>query len=165
MAFCANCGAAINQRTGFCGSCGKSVGADSPAAVPAGQSTSAGTIAVSSQSGLTSNIAAALAYALGLITGVLFLVIEPYKNEPFVRFHAMQSVFFSAACIAFSIAWSILVGILSSISPWIALATLPIRILISLGFFGMWLFVMYQAYSQREYRIPFIGNLAAKQVG
>jgi uncharacterized membrane protein len=28
-----------------------------------------------------------------------------------------------------------------------------------------WLFVMYQAYSQREYRIPIIGAIAAKQVG
>jgi uncharacterized membrane protein len=28
-----------------------------------------------------------------------------------------------------------------------------------------WLFLMYQAYSQREYRIPFIGAIAAKQAG
>ena len=165
MAFCANCGAALTQGIGFCGSCGKAVGTATPVAVPAGQPVPVSTLAVSSQSGLTSNVAGALAYALGLITGILFLVIEPYKNDRFVRFHAMQSVFFSVGCIAFSIAWGILVGILSHISVLIALATLPIRILISLGFFGLWLFVMYQAYNQREYRIPFIGDLAAKQVG
>jgi uncharacterized membrane protein len=114
-------------------------------------------------------VAGALAYVLGLITGVIFLVIEPYKNDRFVRFHAMQSVIFCVACIALSIASSILVGILDEISPWIALATLPIHflisILISLGLFCLWLFVIYQAYNQREYRIPFIGNLAAKHVG
>ena len=31
--------------------------------------------------------------------------------------------------------------------------------------FGYWLYLMYQAYSNREYRIPFLGDLAAKQVG
>ena len=165
MAFCANCGAALTQGIGFCGSCGKSVGTATPATVPAAQPSPMTAAAASSQSGLTSNMAGALAYALGLITGVLFLVIEPYKNDRFVRFHAMQSVIFSVACIAFSIAWSILVGILAHISVVIALATFPIRILISLGFFGLWLFVMYQAYNQREYRIPFIGDLAVKQIG
>jgi uncharacterized membrane protein len=114
---------------------------------------------------MTSNLAAALAYILGFITGVLFLVIEPYKRDPFVRFHAMQSILFSAAAIVFHIAWSIMVGILMHISPWIALATFPIRLLISLGLFGFWLFVMFQAYNQREFRIPIIGAIAAKQVG
>jgi uncharacterized membrane protein len=167
MAFCANCGAALTQEVGFCGSCGKPVGATAQAAVqapaPAPQALSSAPPVAAS--GLTSNLAGALAYALGLITGIAFLVLEPYKKDPFVRFHAMQSVLFSAACIVFSIAWSILVGILASFSAWVALATLPIRMLISAGFFALWLFVIFQAYNQREYHIPFIGDLAAKQVG
>jgi uncharacterized membrane protein len=36
---------------------------------------------------------------------------------------------------------------------------------ISLGFFAFWLFLMFQAYTQREFRIPVIGAIAAKQVG
>ena len=119
----------------------------------------------SGASGLTPNLAGALAYILGLITGVLFLVLEPYKRDPFVRFHAMQSVLYSGAVIVFSIAWRIMVSILSDINPWLALATFPIRLLFSLAFFSLWLFVMYQAHSGREYRIPFIGGFAAKQVG
>lgn len=168
MAFCANCGAALTQASGFCGSCGQAIGGPARVAVPAtvpAQPAPVATSAVGSASGLTSNIAGALSYLLGFITGILFLVIEPYKHDRFVRFHAMQSVMFSVSCIVFSIAWGILVGILSEISAWVALATLPIRILISLGFFVLWLFVMYQAYSQKEFRIPFIGNLAAKQAG
>ena len=39
--------------------------------------------------GLDANVAAALSYLVGFITGVLFLVIE--KDNRFVRFHAMQS--------------------------------------------------------------------------
>lgn len=161
MMFCAGCGSAITQGSGFCASCGKPVGTVSQGAV----ATAPAVISSPAASGLTKNLAGALAYILGLITGVLFLVLEPYKRDPFVRFHAMQSILYSAAVIAFGIAWRILVSILSEINPWLALATFPIRLLISLGFFALWLFAMYQAHSGREYRIPFVGALAAKQVG
>jgi len=116
-------------------------------------------------SGLASNSAAALAYVLGLITGIVFLVLEPYKRDRFVRFHAMQSILFCGAAIVFSIAWSIVWGILFSISGSLIFIDVPLRLVISLGLFLFWLFVMYQAYSQREYRIPIIGAIAAKQVG
>ena len=161
MTFCAGCGSAITQGSGFCPGCGKPVGTVSQGTVAAAPIV----ISAPAASGLTPNLAGALAYIVGLITGVLFLVLEPYKRDPFVRFHAMQSVLYSGAVIVFSIAWRILVSILSDINPWLALATFPIRLLISLGFFALWLFVMYQAYNGREFRIPFIGGLAAKQVG
>ena len=117
----------------------------------------------STSTGLSSNVAAALSYVLGLITGIVFLVLEPYKHDRFVRFHAMQSVLFCVAAIVFSIAWSILVNIMISISGWTAMALTPIGLVISLGFFVFWLFLMFQAYSNKEFRIPIIGAIAAKQ--
>lgn len=115
--------------------------------------------------GLTPNIAGALAYSLGIITGILFLVLEPYRRDRFVRFHAMQSILYFVAAVAFNILWTIMVGMLISISGWIAFVSFPIRMLISLGLFGLWLFVMFQAYNQREFRIPILGAIAAKQAG
>ena len=89
-AFCAKSGAALTQETGFCGSCGNPIGtAIQAASAPASQPTAAGSAAVAGSSGLPPNLAGALAYALGLVTGILFLVIEPYKNDRFVRFHAI----------------------------------------------------------------------------
>jgi uncharacterized membrane protein len=163
MAFCANCGAALTDGAGFCASCGKQVGG-APQAVPSGPQVGSA-VAPAASSALASNAAAALSYVLGLITGIIFLVLEPYKRDRFVRFHAMQSILFCAAAIAFSIAWSIIWGILFSISGSLIFIDVPLRLVISLGLFLFWLFVMYQAYSQREYRIPIIGAIAAKQVG
>jgi len=162
MAFCANCGAALNEAAGFCASCGKQVGG-APQAAPSGSQVV--TVATTASSGLASNAAAALSYLLGLITGIIFLVLEPYKRDRFVRFHAMQSILFCAAAIVFSIAWSIVGGILFSISGSLIFIDVPLRLAISLALFLFWLFVMYQAYNQREYRIPIIGAIAAKQVG
>ena len=163
MAFCAKCGTTLNEGAEFCGTCGAQVGTAAPST-----SGNAEVVPISSpaaNSGLAPNLAGALTYVLGLITGIVFLVLEPYKYNRFVRFHAVQSILFCVAAIAFSIAWSILVDVMVSISGWTAVALTPLGLVISLGFFLFWLFLMYQAYSQREFRIPVIGALAAKQVG
>ena len=168
MALCPNCGTAVAGDSAFCGNCGQSTkpGASAPVAqavVVGGQA--AAVPAQASAPGLTSNMAGALAYILGIISGILFLVLEPYKRDRFVRFHAFQSIFYSAGCIVFAIAWNIVWDILGNISGWLYFVAIPVRMLISLALFLFWLFLMYQAYINREFKIPFIGQLAAKQAG
>jgi uncharacterized membrane protein len=171
MAFCANCGTAVVEGTAFCAGCGKPVGAAPQVvavAAPVGAGVAAQPAVVTAQpasSGLTSNVAAALAYILGFITGILFLVLEPYKQNRFVRFHAIQSILYSAAGIVFRIGWSILVSALIDVTGWAGLVLVPVGLAISFGLFCFWLFLMYQAYSNREFRIPVIGAIAARQVG
>lgn len=165
MATCVKCGAPMADDSAFCGACGQRAAtaaqsgpALTAAAVANGSTTSNGTE-------LTMNLAAALSYALGLITGILFLVLDPYKSNRFVRFHAMQSILFSAACVVFAIVWSIVVGILVNIAGfWVLTVDVPLRLLIGLGIFVLWLYLMFQAYSQREYKLPWIGDIAAKQL-
>lgn len=163
MAFCANCGTALNEASAFCAGCGKPTSRSTQA--NSGRQVIKGNGTASSSTGLTPNMAGALAYALGVITGIVFLVLEPYKHDRFVRFHAMQSILFCAAVIVFSIGMSIVWGVLFSISASLIFVVMPVRLLIAFGLFLFWLFVIYQAYSQREYRIPIIGVIAAKQVG
>ncbi|HLI34824.1 MAG TPA: hypothetical protein VKW70_07245 [Terriglobia bacterium] len=115
---------------------------------------------------MASNVAGVLAYIVGFITGIIFLAIEPYKRDAFVRFHAFQSIFLSVACILCAIGWAILSGILFAVSlgflwHFVFLAWLLIR----LGFFILWLFMMYKAYNNERYMLPIIGPLAAKQAG
>lgn len=143
--------AAPNSGQGWSGSAVPPNGVVSPA-----MSSASGT-------GLTRNIAGALAYSLGIITGVLFLVLEPYRRDRFVRFHAFQSILYFVFAVAFSIAWSIVVGILMSISGWVLVVSFPLRMIISLAMFGLWLYLMFQAYNEREFRIPILGAIAGKQ--
>ena len=164
MANCQKCGAALKDGSAFCGGCGSPV-AGLPPTLHAGPQAVAAGPAVINAGGLTSNVAAALAYILGLITGIVFLAIEPYKHDRFVRFHAIQSILFCAAAIIFRIVWGLLVSAMMEISGWAAVVLVPVGLIISIGLFLFWLFVMFQAYNQREFRIPIIGALAAKQVG
>jgi uncharacterized membrane protein len=116
--------------------------------------------------GLTPNVAGALAYLVGAITGILFLVIDPFKNDRFVRFHAFQSIFFNLAWIAFWIVWTILGLTLSAISHGLFfIIQLPINLLITVGGFCLWVYLMYAAYQGKTFQIPIIGGLAAKQAG
>lgn len=120
-------------------------------------------IASAAGTGLTRNIAGALAYSLGIITGILFLVLEPYRRDRFVRFHAFQSIFYFVFAVAFSIAWSIVISTLMSFSGWVLIVAFPVRMIIRLAMFGLWLYVMFQAYNEREFRIPVLGAIASKQ--
>ena len=161
MPFCANCGSAVEGR--FCAKCGAPMGATpaggSPA--PAYNAPPPGPVAAA---GLTDNVAGALCYAVGFITGILFLILEPYNKKPFVRFHAFQSIFFCVAWIALSIALSIAFTILGTVlHMW--LIFLPLRLLVSLVGFVLWLFCMYKAYNGEWFQFPIIGPMAAKQAG
>ena len=116
--------------------------------------------------GLTPNLAGALAYLVGAITGILFLVIEPFKNDRFVRFHAFQSIFLNLAWIAFWIVWAIVVGILTMISHGLlALILGPVGLLIGLAALCLWVYLMYSAYQGKTFQVPIIGPLAASQAG
>ena len=46
-----------------------------------------------SSTGLNANLAGLLVYTLGVISGVIFFLIE--KDSKFVKFHAMQAIVFS----------------------------------------------------------------------
>lgn len=118
--------------------------------------------ASSTSTGLQPNVAGALAYLLGLITGIAFLVLE--KENRFVRFHAAQSIVVSIAMIALSIALSILSTVLAFIPilGWIVAIVLSLGL--GLGSFVLWLFLMWQAFQGKEWEAPIVGAYARKMM-
>ena len=54
---------------------------------------------VGQAAGVEENVVAAVCYLGFVLTGILFLVIEPYNHNPTIRFHAFQSIFFWLAVI------------------------------------------------------------------
>ena len=122
MAFCSNCGNELTASVGLCPKCGQQLSASAPGTTqpaaqpgapsttqPAAQPGASGTTQPVAQPGaassgqLTSNVAGMLCYVLTLITGILFLVLEPYNRDPFVRFHAFQAIFFCVGAMVVSI--------------------------------------------------------------
>jgi len=108
--------------------------------------------------GMEANLAGALAYLLGLVTGIIFFVIE--KENRFVRFHAMQSILFCAVWIILGVALAVLMMI--PVVGWI-IGILG-YLVVGLGGFILWLFVMYKAFQGEQYLLPVVGEIALRQV-
>ncbi|HSA91384.1 MAG TPA: DUF4870 domain-containing protein [Terriglobales bacterium] len=146
--YCASCGAMMTEEQTTCPSCGKAAGA--PAA---------GGGAAASGGGLSDNVAALLGYLFGVIA-IVWLLIEPYNKNKFIRFHAFQCLFFLAAWIGINI----VLGILGAI-PGVGLVTILLWPLAGLGVLVLWIVLMIKAYQGQKWKLPFIGDLAEKQAG
>lgn len=111
-------------------------------------------------SGLAPNVAGALAYVLGPVTGLLFLVIE--KQNRFVRFHAAQSIAVSLVWVAASIVLAVLGAILAVIPIIGWLVGLLLTLALGLSGFVLWVMLMLRAFQGREWEVPVIGAQARR---
>jgi uncharacterized membrane protein len=157
MPFCATCGAQVEGR--FCGKCGSTVAAGSAPAGSAPPGPGPQPMAVAAP--MAENVASALCYVLGLVTGIIFLVLAPYNQNKTVRFHAFQSIFFHVACILFYFVFSIVLGIFLSMLHIFGLGFLVQ--LVGLLFFVAWLYLLISAYQGKTVVLPIIGPIAQKQ--
>ncbi len=160
MAFCPNCGTQASGR--FCPNCGADVSSAASAANPdPGYVPPAASATAVNTGGLTDNVASALCYLFGFITGIVFLVLSPYNRNRTVRFHAFQSIFASIGLIVIDIGLLVLSGIFGFTHMWM-LSTMLWMIYELLVFIG-WLYMMWTAYNGRKIKLPIVGDLAEKQ--
>lgn len=164
MAFCVQCGAEASGN--FCPRCGASI--SEPAAAgytaPGAQAGYGSQPSAAATAGMADNTASALCYLIGLVTGIIFLVLDPYNKSKTVRFHAFQSIFFHVGIIVAMIGLSILGTILSFVTHGLAgLLTLVLWPLLMLAVFALWLYLMWAAYNNKMVVLPIVGPLAQKQ--
>lgn len=102
--------------------------------------------------GIDGNVAAALAYAMGWVTGLALLLAE--RDSAFVRFHAAQS---TIAFGALSLLWMISLSI--PIFGWlIAFVVIPPFSIL------LWLLMLFKAYQGERYKLPIVGDIAEERV-
>lgn len=103
-----------------------------------------------SSTGLDVNLASALTYVLGFITGVVFLVIE--KDSRLVRFHAMQSTIVFVSLFVLNV-------VLGSV-PFFGWMLVPLIFPVSLI---LWLILLYKAYQGEKFKLPVVGDIAEQK--
>jgi uncharacterized membrane protein len=103
------------------------------------------------QSGLSDNAAGALAY-ITFIPAIIFLIVEPFNKNSYVRFHSWQSIFLGIAAFA--------VNVVLTVVPVLGWVLVPF---VNLAFLIIWIFVLLKALNGLRYKLPFIGDLAEKQ--
>jgi len=112
---------------------------------------------------MADNVAGALCYLFGLITGILFLVLAPYNQNRNIKFHAFQSIFLN-------VGWFVVWIAIAFIS--IALHVIPILgaviagvlyFVLSIGALFLWLYMMFKTYNGAKVVLPVVGPMAEKQ--
>jgi uncharacterized membrane protein len=155
MAFCSACGTQMADDAAFCPKCGKAAaqaGAQGtysappptpPAAAPA--------------TPMAENVAGMLAY-FTIIPAIIFLLIEPYNRNRFVRFHSFQCLFTAAALIVLQI-------VLSFFNYFIPVLMFGVYGLVGLAELALWILLVVKAYQHEMFKLPIVGDLAEKQAG
>ena len=174
MPFCKNCGSPVEGP--FCAKCGTPQAATPPPAgaaytppppqpPPAQPGYGAPAQPAPAAAGMSDNLAGLLCYLVGIITGILFLVLEPYNKSKFVRFHAFQSIFLFVAWIGVMIVLAIFGTVVRLVLGFWAAASVMslLHLVVWLGFVVLWILLMVKAYQGQKFSLPIIGALADKQ--
>lgn len=103
-----------------------------------------------STTGLSKEVAAALSYVLGPVTGVVFLLLE---KDPFVRFHAMQSILVFGGLFVVQTLMAATI-VLAALTP-----------LLSLLGFIVWLVAIYKAWQGEKWEVPVVGQYVNQFLG
>ena len=110
-------------------------------------------------SGFDENVAGALCYALGWITGVVFLLTEPANT--FVRFHAWQSVIGLGGLGAIVIGLLFLAFVaLLLFSPRVFTWLYRFAAVATVAWVAAWAFCIVKAFTGAAWKLPYAGTLA-----
>lgn len=113
--------------------------------------------------GLAPNIASLLCYICMPITSIIFLVIE--KEDLDVKFHAWQATIFGVAYIVVLIALQILAALLGYIIGVLGAVVGILIPIVAIGAFVLWIICLIKAYQGERWKIPYLGDYAAKRAG
>lgn len=115
-----------------------------------------GYVPVQAGQGLSDSAAGAIAY-ITFIPAIVFLLIEPYKSKPFVKFHCIQELGLTVVAMVLNVLFHFLVfvpflGALFAFLAWVVL-------------FIVWILCVLKASQGGAFKLPWIGKFAAEQSG
>jgi uncharacterized membrane protein len=103
-------------------------------------------------SGLSDTAAGALAY-ITIIPAIIFLLIDPYKDKPFVKFHSIQCL--GLAICGFCLGVIAVIPILGWIIYIVGMLTMLV----------VWIICILKASQGGAFKLPVIGKFASDQSG
>jgi uncharacterized membrane protein len=113
---------------------------------------------------LPESIAGALAY-LTFVPAVVFLVLEPYNKNRFVRFHSVQSLLLWGASVLFAIALKLASVVLFIIPVLGPLLVWLVSTVVVLAAVVIWVVLVVKALQGEMFKLPLLGDFASQQAG
>jgi uncharacterized membrane protein len=145
---CPDCAASMPENAAFCPACGQAMRAVERAR---------GQVGI-----LSEPVAGALAYCT-FFPALIFLLVEPYRTNRFVRFHSFQCIGLILVAIAAGAVLRIAGVLLALVPSFGPLLVLLASMLVGLGLFVIWLVLVVKALQGEVFKLPLVGNYAEKQ--
>jgi uncharacterized membrane protein len=147
---CPHCAGQMPETAAFCPGCGHPM--------------LTATRAQGKVGALPEPIAGALAY-LTFIPAILFLVLEPYNKNRFVRFHSVQCLLLWAAAIVLAIALKLASVVLFIIPVLGPLLVWVVTVVVGLAVLVIWLVLVVKAFQGEMFKLSMLGDLAEQYAG
>jgi uncharacterized membrane protein len=174
---CPHCAVQVPQTATFCPGCGHSMSAEPISAETTSEETTSGETtfdeATSGDSlpveprahgtvgALPENIVGGLAY-FTFLPAIVFLLLDPYHKNRFVRFHSLQCLLLWAAAVLFAIALKLASVVLLIIPMLGPLLVWIVGIVVSLAALVIWLVLVIKAFQGEMFKLPVLGDLASQ---
>lgn len=142
---CPYCAAQMPDSAAFCPGCGRPMHSQSSAGEKAGI--------------LREHVLGAFAYVT-LLPALAFLLLDPYRRNPFVRFHSVQCLLFwliSIVATALVRLFILLLLFVPVIGPLLVLLLVTIAALAALF---LWIVLFVKAFQGERFGLPIIGDMA-----
>src|SRR5579863_1913798 len=147
---CPHCSAQMPDAAAFCPGCGRPMQTATRAQGKVGM--------------LPEAIAGALGY-FTFIPATFFLAASPYNRNRFVRFHSLQCLFFTLACLLIGIGIklaSLILFLIPVLGPLLVSLTSIVAVLAAVV---LWLVLVVKAFQGEMFMLPVLGELAERQAG
>lgn len=142
---CPHCAAQMPQGAAFCPGCGRSMHPEPRAQGKVGP--------------LPESIAGGLAY-FSLLPAILFLLLEPYRRNRFVRFHSFQCLFAWAAAVILGGLTRLACMLLFLIPVMGPLLVSIVVVVLALAAIFIWLVLTVKALQGEWFRLPILADFA-----
>jgi uncharacterized membrane protein len=147
---CPDCATQMPGGVRFCPGCGRSMQVITRAQGKVGL--------------LSENLAGALAY-FTILPAILFLFVEPYRKNLFVRFHALQCFLYTAAIVLLGVALTFADYVLFVIPVLGPLLVVVIDAVAALAAILLWCVLVAKAWRGETFKIPLLGDFAERYAG
>jgi uncharacterized membrane protein len=146
---CPECGAPLPDNASFCADCGRGM---PPAERVQGN-----------VGPMPRTIAGALSYCT-IIPAIIFLIVEPYNRDRFVRFHSFQCIGFWLAALVIGAVVRAAAFLLLFVPLLGYLVVLLLSMAIGLGLFAIWVVLVVKALQGEMFKLPLVGEFAEQHV-
>jgi uncharacterized membrane protein len=110
---------------------------------------------------LPETVAGALAYCI--IPAIVFLLLDPYNKNRFVRFHSFQSLGVCLAAVVIGAALRVVSVVLFFIPLLGTLFVVLVSMLVGLAFLVTWVVLVVKALQGEMFKLPVVGEFAERQ--